>query len=131
MTGTGSGAGAGTGPDAEADRGAGRGADPTSPHGDPDTPGRPGAGPRTQAERDATTVETGFAVVTGGLLAALAYFALALPVALAHPAEPGPWLLAAKLTAVTVFAARVAYVLVRWRHRARQPSQPGRTSPDS
>lgn len=85
-------------------------------------------GPRTQAERDATTVETGFAVVTGAALAGLAFLAV-----FALPLDTGTRMLVAKYAVGAVFVARVAYVLLRWRRNAgeRQPSQPGRTRPDS
>ncbi|MFJ9030373.1 DUF6332 family protein [Streptomyces sp. NPDC102274] len=100
---------------------------------------------RSDAERDAITVEIGFAVLTGALAAGLVYGVIAgpawyfdLPDALRHIAA-----VAAGLT----FVARVVQVLWRFPRSGRgpagqlpgqqpvkhadQPSQPGRTSPDS
>lgn len=92
------------------------------------------------------TVEIGFAVVTGGLLAAAAFATVCAPVLLLAPGggvSPG-LLVAAAAVAVLVFIGRVVDVLGRFRRRDTerevgrqgpvlpdQPSQPGRTSPDS
>ncbi|MCM2415709.1 DUF6332 family protein [Streptomyces sp. RKAG290] len=101
---------------------------------------------RSQAERDAMTVEIGFAVLTGALLAAGAFVAVSVPcVFLAPRSGLRPVLGAiAAAVAVLVFLGRVIDVLWRFGRRdtaaevgARgpaspgQPSQPGRTSPDS
>ncbi|WP_314173539.1 DUF6332 family protein [Streptomyces winkii] len=133
-------------------------------------------GPRTQAERDAQTVEIGFALLTGALMAGLALlvflglFALiAVGLGLHSPTYGGTLLKLAACGCVTVFVWRVARVLLRApggrlgdgtsgedgaaghpdREGAEpvggaaaadfaedtgvgaQPSQPGRTSPDS
>ncbi|MDX3228180.1 DUF6332 family protein [Streptomyces sp. ME19-01-6] len=73
----------------------------------------PMSGPRTQAERDAATVEIMFAVVTGALLAALLFFVCASPALfgdLGRAAEK-TWLTAAAGTATAGFFARVLQVL--------------------
>ncbi|MFF3397495.1 DUF6332 family protein [Streptomyces sp. NPDC002659] len=93
-------------------------------------------GRRTQAERDAITVEIGFAVVTGVLVGGLTFLAIAGPmmvIPMSSGAERG-LVLAGALAGLAVFAVRVVHVL--WRFpggagNARQPSQPGRTNPDS
>ncbi|MEU9205695.1 DUF6332 family protein [Streptomyces sp. NPDC048332] len=101
---------------------------------------------RSQAERDAVTVEIGFAVLTGALLAGAAFAAVCAPALLLAPGGgAGPGLLAAAaVVAGLVFVGRVVDVLWRFGRRATerevdgrvpvlpdQPSQPGRTSPDS
>ncbi|ADI12402.1 hypothetical protein SBI_09284 [Streptomyces bingchenggensis BCW-1] len=66
------------------------------------------SGPRTQADRDAVTVEIMFAVVTGALLAALLFFVCASPALfgdLGRAAEK-TWLKGAAITATVGFAAR-------------------------
>ncbi|MEV0601859.1 DUF6332 family protein [Streptomyces sp. NPDC050315] len=85
--------------------------------------------PRSQAQRDAVTVEIAFAVVTGALAGALAFLICAAPALWdVLPASwRGSWLMGAALIGGAAFAYRVVRVLWRWR----QPSQPGRTSPDS
>ena len=121
-------------------------------------------GPRTQAERDAQTVEIGFALLSGAVLAGLALLAFMGLAALVgeglglfSPSDGNTLLSVAGGTCVTVFVGRVVYVLRRApagqqgadledeelagdaRHLATdhmgtagpQPSQPGRTSPDS
>ncbi|MFD7437933.1 DUF6332 family protein [Streptomyces sp. NPDC059861] len=89
-------------------------------------------GRRTQAERDAITVEIGYA------LCSAAFAAVVLLGAIAGPA----WLFDLPRVVETslvrtglvlgpaLFVVRVVAVLVRFR-QAGQPSQPGRTSPDS
>ncbi|WKX73626.1 DUF6332 family protein [Streptomyces sp. XD-27] len=75
-----------------------------------------GAGIRDQAARDAVTVEIGFAVATGLLLAGALFLAAASP-ALAgvlDPAWEGAWLRGAGLVAGAGFAARVVGVLRRF-----------------
>ncbi|MBW5253008.1 hypothetical protein JGS39_29215 [Streptomyces sp. P01-B04] len=101
---------------------------------------------RSQAERDAVTVEIGFAVLTGALLAGAAFVAVCAPAFLmASGGGVGPGLLlAATVVAGLVFVGRVVDVLWRFGRRVTerevdgrvpvlpdQPSQPGRTSPDS
>jgi ABC-type enterobactin transport system permease subunit len=89
-------------------------------------------GRRTQAERDAITVEIGYALCSAAFAAAVLFGAVAGP-ALAFELEDGArsTLVGAGATvAAVLFAARVVSVLVRFR-RGGQPSQPGRTSPDS
>ncbi|MFI9246511.1 DUF6332 family protein [Streptomyces sp. NPDC053086] len=89
-------------------------------------------GRRTRAEQDAATVEIGYALVSAAFAAAVLFGAVAGPALLLDL----PGLLSTVLlrlgTAVAsvVFVARVVGVLVRFRHSA-QPSQPGRTNPDS
>ncbi|MFF7972545.1 DUF6332 family protein [Streptomyces sp. NPDC007905] len=89
-------------------------------------------GRRTKAEQDAATVEIGYALVSAAFAAAVVFGAVAGPALLFHL----PHLLSAALLrlglvlAPVVFMARVISVLVRFRREA-QPSQPGRTNPDS
>lgn len=101
---------------------------------------------RSQADRDAVTVEIGFALLTGALLAGAAFVTVCAPVLLlASGGGVGPGLLAvAAVVAGLVFIGRVVDVLWRFGRRATerevdgrrpvlpdQPSRPGRTSPDS
>ncbi|MFJ4521738.1 DUF6332 family protein [Streptomyces sp. NPDC088810] len=89
-------------------------------------------GRRTRAEQDAATVEIGYALVSAAFAAAVLFGAVAGPTFLFD--LPGPVstvLLRLGMTvAPLVFVARVVSVLVRFRQSA-QPSQPGRTNPDS
>ncbi|WP_327712737.1 DUF6332 family protein [Streptomyces sp. NBC_00464] len=103
-------------------------------------------GHRSQSDRDAMTVEIGFAVLTGALLAAAAFAMVCAP-ALLSASGGGVrrgLLMAAASVAVLVFVGRVVDVLRRFGRRDTerevgrrgpvlpdQPSQPGRTSPDS
>ncbi|MFF1838937.1 DUF6332 family protein [Streptomyces sp. NPDC058231] len=103
-------------------------------------------GRRSQEDRDAMTVEIGFALATGVLLAATAFVcvgATTLYLDLPRAAERVV-LLGGAVVAATVFVARLVDVLWGFprgvtgrpdaQHRTRaadQPSQPGRTSPDS
>ncbi|MGI5400661.1 DUF6332 family protein [Streptomyces sp. CA-135486] len=101
-------------------------------------------GRRSQAERDAITVETGYALVSAVFVAALAFGAIAGPKLLftmPYAAERG-LLIGGMAAAGVVFVLRVATVLWRFPRPGRpirpgrprrpgQPSQPGRTSPDS
>lgn len=131
-------------------------------------------GPRTQAERDAQTVEIGFALLTALVMAGLcllAFVGLMALVSSLRPLSPSAGhtlLMLAGSTSATVFVGRVLYVLMRapsgqlatdtededgaelpdptgeYVEEAAgpddgegagaagpQPSQPGRTSPDS
>ncbi|MEW2074704.1 DUF6332 family protein [Streptomyces sp. NPDC017966] len=89
-------------------------------------------GRRSQAERDAVTVEIGYALCSAAFAAAVVLGAVAGPALLFE--LPGTFetvLLRTGMTLATVlFAVRTVAVLVRFR-RAAQPSQPGRTNPDS
>ncbi|RDG36015.1 DUF6332 family protein [Streptomyces corynorhini] len=86
-------------------------------------------GTRSDAERDAITVEIGFALLTGFLAAVLVFAAVAVPpYAFDLPSAPLP---GAGGVAALVFLARVVQVLWGFGRRGGQPSQPGRTSPDS
>ncbi|MET8560235.1 DUF6332 family protein [Streptomyces flaveolus] len=89
-------------------------------------------GRRTKAEQDAATVETGYALVSAAFAAAVLFGAVAGPALLfGLPDLPSKVLLWLGMTvAPVVFVARVVSVLVRFRRTA-QPSQPGRTNPDS
>ncbi|MER5360264.1 DUF6332 family protein [Streptomyces sp. NPDC002785] len=104
-------------------------------------------GRRSQEDRDAVTVEIGFAVVSGALLAAAAFTASYVPallLGLPGAARSGLAGIAAVVAAL-VFVGRVVDVLWRFGRRntavpvvrrppscpGGQPSQPGRTSPDS
>ncbi|OEU96505.1 DUF6332 family protein [Streptomyces oceani] len=92
-----------------------------------DGPQVPAKGPPTQDEREATTVEIVFAIVSGGLLAGATFLALASPALFWHGSSG--WITHAQWVGSAVFIARVLWVLLRWDWR--HPSQPGRTSPDS
>ncbi|MDJ0342904.1 DUF6332 family protein [Streptomyces sp. H10-C2] len=87
---------------------------------------------RTQAERDAATVEMMYAAVTGVLLAALAFAVVVSPVLAgrAHGAARDSWLTAAAVVAVVAFRGRVIGVL---RHHERGTrtgrGAPGREDP--
>ncbi|CAL9635196.1 DUF6332 family protein [Streptomyces sp. Tu 3180] len=89
-------------------------------------------GRRTQAERDAITVEIGYALCSAAFAAAVVFGAVAGPALLfALPDVLETVLLRAGLVlAPVLFAVRTAAVLLR-SGRPVQPSQPGRTSPDS
>ncbi|SBT89549.1 hypothetical protein GA0115233_101042 [Streptomyces sp. DI166] len=85
-----------------------------------------------KAQQDAFVVEVGYALVSAVFAAGLLFGAVGGP-ALLFDLPPlaaevllqsGLWL------AVVVFAVRVISVVVRFR-RTPQPSQPGRTNPDS
>ncbi|MYS21512.1 hypothetical protein GA0115240_13226 [Streptomyces sp. DvalAA-14] len=97
---------------------------------------------RTQDERDATTVEIVYAAATGILLAAAGFAATISPVLAdaAHGTARQGWFTAAVVLATGIFCGRVALTLRRFEqgNRSRdldtaagQPSQPGRTRPDS
>jgi hypothetical protein len=89
-------------------------------------------GRRNKAERDALTVEVGYALCSAAFAGLVLYGAVAGPALLfelPHLAERLLRLVALVLAPV-LFAVRVVSVLVRYR-RAGQPSQPGRTRPDS
>jgi membrane protein implicated in regulation of membrane protease activity len=127
-------------------------------------------GPRTQAERDAQTVEIGFALLTGLVLAGLCFLLFTgvmefmVGLELLSPSVGHTWPMLAGSVSAAVFVGRVLYVLMRspsGRQSAAsgdeagtggtadthapgdedgrgstgaarpQPSQPGRTSPDS
>ncbi|MGV9454104.1 DUF6332 family protein [Streptomyces sp. NPDC003635] len=89
-------------------------------------------GRRTKAEQDAYVVELGYALCSALFAAGVVFGALAGPALLFE--LPGTaeslLVLGAKAVAVILFVARVISVLVRFR-RSAQPSQPGRTNPDS
>jgi hypothetical protein len=89
-------------------------------------------GRRGQVERDAITVEIGYALCSAAFAAAVVFGAVAGPALLFDPPDVvGSLLLRAGLVlAPVLFVARVVSVLVRFRPGS-QPSQPGRTNPDS
>ncbi|MFE8970998.1 DUF6332 family protein [Streptomyces albogriseolus] len=91
-----------------------------------------GGGRRGRAERDAITVETGYALCSAAFAAAVVFGAVAGPALLfALPGAVEAVLVrAGGVLAGVLFAVRTVSVLVRFR-RSAQPSQPGRTSPDS
>ncbi|GAB2729391.1 DUF6332 family protein [Streptomyces bullii] len=101
----------------------------------------PRAGSRTPAERDAITVEIGYALCSAAFAAAVLFGAVAGPALLFDLPDGVDAALRGTGTglAAVLFAARVVNVLVRFRHQAAagegrpgsQPSQPGRTNPDS
>ncbi|MGW2816622.1 DUF6332 family protein [Streptomyces sp. NPDC001415] len=94
-------------------------------------------GTRSRAERDAITIEIGYALASALFAAGLVFgaiggsgYALALP----HPLRR-VLLLIGGGCALIVFVWRTVHVLWRFPYGAgpgpRQPSQPGRTRPDS
>ncbi len=90
-------------------------------------------GRRGQTERDAITVEIGYALFSAALAAAVVFGAVAGPALLFELPSTVELLLlsTAMVLAPVLFLARVISVLVRFRPGRPQPSQPGRTSPDS
>jgi hypothetical protein len=90
-------------------------------------------GRRDQAERDAITVEIGYALCSALFAAAVLFGAVAGPALLFELPGAVETLLLRVGTALApvVFLARVISVLVRFRREGDQPSQPGRTNPDS
>ncbi|MFE1795372.1 DUF6332 family protein [Streptomyces sp. NPDC059517] len=91
-----------------------------------------GRGQRTQSERDAITVEIGYALASAVFAAAVLFGVLAGPALLFQlPTTVEKALLVAGTgLAAVLFLLRVISVLMRFR-QGPQPSQPGRTSPDS
>ncbi|MER5944255.1 DUF6332 family protein [Streptomyces sp. NPDC001928] len=96
-------------------------------------------GRRSQAERDAITVEIGYALFSAAFAAALVFGAVVGP-AYAFDLSAGvrgTLVAAGASVAAVLFVARVAAVLVRFQRReagadeTAQPNQPGRTNPDS
>jgi len=89
-------------------------------------------GRRGQSERDAITVEIGYALCSAAFAAAVLFGAVAGPALLFELPDTVELLLVRTglVLAPVLFLARVVSVLVRFR-TASQPSQPGRTSPDS
>ncbi|MFI1412507.1 DUF6332 family protein [Streptomyces sp. NPDC020707] len=89
-------------------------------------------GRRTQSERDAITVEIGYALAGAAFAAAVLFGVLAGPALLFDLPTTLEKLLRVTGTALAaaLFLLRVISVLVRFRAEG-QPSQPGRTRPDS
>ncbi|TJZ44084.1 hypothetical protein FCH28_31265 [Streptomyces piniterrae] len=98
---------------------------------------------RTQDERDTITVEIVFALVSAAFVGGIVFLGLGSPIVWAGMpwSWEGPWLAVSALLGLATFIVRLLWVL-RWhRHPALlghqpglpggQPSQPGRTSPDS
>ncbi len=88
---------------------------------------------RTQADRDALTVEIGYALLSAVFVAALAFGVIAGPklmFTMPYTIERG-LLVTGAAVAAALFVLRVVTVLWRFTPPSRQPSQPGRTSPDS
>lgn len=88
---------------------------------------------RTQAGRDALTIEIGYALLSAAVAGALVFGAVAGPKLLftmGYGVERG-LLIAGAAAGTLVFVLRVASVLWRFGRTADQPSQPGRTRPDS
>ncbi|MFJ4646603.1 DUF6332 family protein [Streptomyces bobili] len=108
-------------------------------------------GRRTQAQRDAITVEIGYALLSAAFAAAVLFGAVAGPALLFQLPDTVELVLlrVGLLAAPVLFLARVVSVLIRFPERrfperrgvghtdgetgrpGGQPSQPGRTSPDS
>ncbi|MGY0065796.1 DUF6332 family protein [Streptomyces sp. QTS137] len=87
---------------------------------------------RTQAERDAITVEIGYALCSAVFAAAVVFGAAAGPALLftLPDASEGLLLGAGMVLAPVLFLVRVISVLTRFRAPAR-PGRPGRAKPDS
>jgi hypothetical protein len=87
---------------------------------------------RTQGERDAITIEIGYALCSAVFAAAVLFGAVAGPAYLFGPPPGVRSLLVGSGTvlAVVVFLARVVSVLVRF-DRGSRPGRPDPTSPDS
>ncbi|WP_345657607.1 DUF6332 family protein [Streptomyces siamensis] len=80
------------------------------------------------------TVEIGYALLSAAFVAAVAFGTVAGPALFLDLSDTTvrALVMTGVGTAVLVFAVRVVTVLVRFGHEAdAQPSQPGRTSPDS
>ncbi|MFH8611646.1 DUF6332 family protein [Streptomyces sp. NPDC018029] len=90
-------------------------------------------GRRTQAERDANTVEIAYALFVATFFAGGTLLAVASPALFFGVRSPGEATLvrAGLIAGACVFVATLVTILVRHRRATRQPSQPGRTSPDS
>ena len=90
-------------------------------------------GRRNKAETDAVTVEIGYALCSALFAAVVLFGAVAGPALLFELPGPVERLLPriGLTIAPVVFVARVFSVLVRFRQQRPQPSQPGRTNPDS
>ncbi|MFC9941802.1 DUF6332 family protein [Streptomyces pratensis] len=95
---------------------------------------------RTQAERDAMTVEIGYALVSGVVVAVATFAGVLLPAMLLELPDGAERILsrAGTVLGALVFTVRVVHVLWRAPRAAGedlpspvQPSRPGRTSPDS
>ncbi|MEU3246880.1 DUF6332 family protein [Streptomyces sp. NPDC006875] len=89
---------------------------------------------RTQDERDAMTVEIGYALFSAAFAAVLALGAVSGPALLFRlPFAVEKILITSGIMlAVALFAVRVVTVLIRFgRAAGAQPSHPGRTNPDS
>ena len=89
---------------------------------------------RTQAQRDAITVEIGYALFSAAFAAAVALGAVSGPALLFDLPFPVEKFLitAGIMLAVALFAVRVVTVLIRFgRAAGAQPNHPGRTNPDS
>ncbi|GAA1370128.1 DUF6332 family protein [Streptomyces beijiangensis] len=91
-------------------------------------------GHRSRAERDAMTVEIGYALVSAAFVAVATFAGVISPVYFfdLDGTARRALTVAAVVAAALVFVVRVVYVLWSYRGRpARQPIQPGRTRPDS
>jgi hypothetical protein len=84
--------------------------------------------PRSQAEREAVTVEIAFALFSGGVVAGLAFLAVASPTLFGDGSDA--WLRHGQWVGSSVFILRVLWVLLKWQQR-RQPGRPGHTRPDA
>ncbi|MFC5218391.1 DUF6332 family protein [Streptomyces coerulescens] len=89
-------------------------------------------GRRGRAERDAITVEIGYALVSAAFAAAVLFGAIVGPAYVFDLSKGtrGTFVGVGATVAVVLFFARVVSVLMRF-GRESQPNQPGRTNPDS
>ncbi|MFJ5263456.1 DUF6332 family protein [Streptomyces sp. NPDC088387] len=90
-------------------------------------------GRRSQGERDAMTIEIGYALASAAFAAALLFAVVAGPALLFDLSRTleSVLLRTGSVLAPVLFLARVVSVLLRFGRRGGQPSQPGRTNPDS
>ncbi|MEU7581029.1 DUF6332 family protein [Streptomyces sp. NPDC041068] len=95
---------------------------------------------RTQTERDANTIEIVYALVLAAVLAGAAFLAVAGYAHALGVTSPDTFIRAGQIAAAAAFVATAATVLLqhrrtsvpaRRRRASAQPSQPGRTRPDS
>ncbi|MEW2632899.1 DUF6332 family protein [Streptomyces sp. NPDC048389] len=88
---------------------------------------------RTQADRDAVTIEISYALISAAVAAALVFGAVAGPklmFTMGYAVERG-LLIAGTAAGALVFVLRVATVLWRFGRGAARPGRPGHTSPGS
>ncbi|MFD5101062.1 DUF6332 family protein [Streptomyces albidochromogenes] len=87
-------------------------------------------GTRTRAQRDAMTIEIGYALLSAAVLAGVTFAAITAPWLLASPGLGPAVLFAGGAPAAVVFVLRIVHVLRGYRGApGTRPSRPGRTGP--